>query len=514
MTGKSILKGAYKPELLRDETLADIFRATAKKFPDKTALLFLNQSLTYKHLDIWSDEIANDLIKRGIGRGNSVGLWYPRSLELHVAVLGIVKSGAAYIPLDREMPIDRVEAVLTEVNASACFALESIPISCPILPVALFNADKVSNPASVIEASPNDRAYVLYTSGSTGKPKGIPISHKQICHLIRAEQEVIGIKSDDKVYQGFSISFDMWCEETWISYLAGATLYVADAAAAKAIDEVSTVLKENKITVLHAVPSLLGLMDDDIPTLRLVNAGGEACTPQVLAQWAKEGRKFYNSYGPTETTVTSSMIALNKGDAISIGFPLPNYNYAIMDEGLNILPFGYPGELVITGPGVGEGYIQLPELTASKFVVKPSDLIELPGEKIYRSGDQAIIHPNGEVEFLGRIDDQIKLRGYRIELGEIESRLAAIDGVLSAAVAVKKDSNDQEQLVAYVITEDKNKFDEQRLRNELALNLAPYMVPGLIMQLAEMPRLASGKINRKALPLPDSFQQKKGEKEK
>jgi non-ribosomal peptide synthetase-like protein len=504
MIAKSILKGIHKPELLKDETLADIFRSTAQKFPDKIALVFQNQTLTYKQLDSWSDEVASNLYQLGIGSGNAVGLWYPRSLELHVAVLGIVKAGATYVPLDREMPKERVEAVLTEVGASVCFAIDGLSIACSILNVPSFPSELVDLPA--IATSSNNRAYVLYTSGSTGKPKGIPITQKQICHFVRAEQEIIGIKSEDKVYQGFSVSFDMWCEETWISYLAGATLYVADAASAKAIDEVSTVLIKHGITILHAVPSLLAIMDDDIPTLRLINAGGEACTPQVLAKWAKDGRVFYNSYGPTETTVTSSMIALKKGDAITIGHPLPNYNYAIMDEQLNILPCGYEGELVVTGPCVGEGYIELPELTASKFVVKPIDLIDLPGEKIYRTGDHAIIHEHGEVEFLGRIDDQIKLRGYRIELGEIENRLSAAEGILSAAVAVKKDNNDQEQLVGYVIVKDKTGFDEQRLRNELALNLAPYMVPGVIVRLDAMPRLPSGKINRKALPLPDSFQ--------
>ncbi len=352
---------------------------------------------------------------------------------------------------------------------------------------------------------PSDYAYVLYTSGSTGKPKGIPISHKQICHLVRAEQTVFDIKPEDKVYQGFSVSFDMWCEETWISYFAGATLWVADNTTSKAIDELSDTLKKENITILHAVPSLLAVMEDTIPSLRLVNAGGEACTPQVLAKWAKEGIKFYNSYGPTETTVTATIAQLNPGDNIVIGQPLPNYNLAVVDDKLNLLPYGEAGELVITGPGVSNGYVKLPQLTSEKFVLKPASLSVLPGDRVYRTGDAAIINRDGSIDLQGRFDDQIKLRGYRIELGEIENRLNGISGVRSAAVAVRKDNTGQEQLVGYVVMEDQVCIEENLFRLELGKTLPSYMVPGTIVTLSEMPRMPSGKINRKALPIPESF---------
>lgn len=509
MLQKSILKGLEKTDLLKDETLADIFYASAQKFPDKTALIFCEQQLTYRELDNWSNALANQLRSLGIGQGKSVGVWYPRSLELHAAILGIVKAGAAYIPIDSEMPEERVKTILEEAGASACFSKNKLHSECHVLDVTAFDKKETVRPD--FKGSPNDRAYVLYTSGSTGKPKGIPISQKQICHLVRSEQCIIGIKETDKVYQGFSVSFDMWCEETWISYLAGATLFVADNATAKAIDELSDVLRKNNITVLHAVPSLLAVMEEDIPSLRLINAGGEACTPQVLAKWALDGRTFYNSYGPTETTVTSSMISLKKGDKITIGTPLPNYNYAIVDADLHIQPCGEPGELIITGPGVGAGYINLPELTASKFVSKPAALDELPGDMLYRTGDTAIIQTDGTVDFQGRFDDQIKLRGFRIELGEIENKLAEQKNVLAAATVVKKDADDQEQLVGYVLIKDKKDFDEHELRAELTKVLAPYMVPGIIIRLDEMPRLPSGKINRKALPLPASFEKKNNE---
>ncbi|MDR0792057.1 MAG: amino acid adenylation domain-containing protein [Chitinophagaceae bacterium] len=495
---KSIVLGADRPDIIKDETLADIFRSSVKNFPDKVALIFGAKSLTYAQLDKWSDAVAAFLQSKNIGKGKFVGLWLPRSIELHVAILGIVKSGAAYIPLDREMPAERVETVLTEVGASAYFSDTNLKIACPVLSVPNQTNDAVQLTDS---PAPDGYAYVLYTSGSTGKPKGIPITQKQIAHLVRSEQTILNIQPADKVYQGFSVSFDMWCEETWISYFAGAMLWVADAVTAKAIDELSSVLKKEAITILHAVPSLLAVMEEDIPSLRLVNAGGEACTTQVLDKWAKPSVKFINSYGPTETTVTATMAFLKKGDAIDIGKPLPNYNLAVIDEQFNILPFGEKGELIITGPGVSNGYINRPDLTNGKFRPITDAMAGLPGDRYYCTGDAVIIHTDGRVEFLGRIDDQVKLRGYRMELGEIETQLNALAGVTTAAAALKKDNNNQDELIGYVTCE--NDFDENFARAELAKVLPPYMVPLSIVRLKEMPRLPSGKINRKALPTPD-----------
>jgi non-ribosomal peptide synthetase-like protein len=505
LTQKSIVKGAERPDLLRDETLSDIFRESARKHANKVALIFGSQSLTYAQLDRWSDAIAAELVQKGINKGSNVGIWWPRGLELHAAIIGILKCGAAYVPIDREMPAERVELVLSEIKASACFSLSLLNVDCPIITVA-------SMPQQAIEPlsngpSPDDCAYVLYTSGSTGKPKGIPISHRQICHFVRAEQTVLNIRDNDKVYQGFSVSFDMWCEETWISYFAGATLWIADNTTSKAIDELANVLNEQKITVLHAVPSLLAVIDEEVPGLRLINAGGEACTQNVVNRWSKPGRKILNSYGPTETTVSATIIELKPGDKITIGEPLPNYNVAVIDEQLNVLPRGERGELVISGPGVANGYVNLPELTHQKFITKPSTLADMPGSKIYRTGDGAITHEDGSIEFLGRLDDQVKLRGFRIELGEIESRLGEQPNVSAAAAAIKKDSNGQEHLVGYVVPEDIVCVDENGLRTELAKVLPPYMVPATIVSLKELPRMPSGKINRKELPVPPSLQQ-------
>jgi len=502
MNANSLLLGPARPDLLREETLADIFAQTVARHKDKIALVFGGKNLSYGELDLWSNQIAAELNRQSIGPGSSVGLWWPRGLALHAAILGIVKSGAAYVPLDYEMPADRVQTVLQEAQAAACFAFKDHDFPCTLLKIPELSALDIKPQQ---HPTPDSKAYILYTSGSTGKPKGIPISQRQICHLVRSEDAVIQINAEDRVYQGFSVSFDMWCEETWISYLAGATLYVADSAEAKAIDELHILLNQQQITVLHAVPSLLAVMEVDIPSLRLVNAGGEACTPQVLNKWAKEGIRFFNSYGPTETTVTATMAELEAGDTISIGLPLPNYQMAVVDDLNNPVPFGVQGELVISGPGVGEGYINNPTQTAEKFVPMPAALSALSGDKIYKTGDAAAIFEDGRVIFHGRLDDQIKLRGYRIELGEIESTLNSIQGIKQAAVAVKKDNNGQEQLVGYVQAAESLVFNAQSLREELMLSLPSYMIPLVIVPLAEFPRLPSGKINRKALPIPEEL---------
>ena len=513
MNKLSIAIGVDQPDLIREETLVSLFSASTRRYADKTALVFHNELLSYDALDRWSDEIAVYLINEGIGRNDSVGIWWPRGLELHAAILGILKAGAAYVPIDRDSPAERVEVILDEVGAAACFSMEPLNARCTVLRVPHYTAAQSpvlaapfadeQHPTLPLGPEPGDCAYVLYTSGSTGKPKGIPISHRQICHLVRAEQSIFGILPEDKVYQGFSVSFDMWCEETWISYFAGASLWVADNTTSKVIDELSDILKKENITILHAVPSLLAVMENSIPSLRLVNAGGEACTPQVLAKWAQHGIQFYNSYGPTETTVTAAIARLESGDDIVIGHPLPNYNLAVVDQNMNPLPINQAGELVITGPGLSSGYVQLPQLTSEKFVSKPAALAGLPGDRVYRTGDSATMDQDGNIFLQGRLDDQIKLRGYRIELGEIESLLNTFTGVRSAAVAVKKDASGQEHLVGYVVMEENVCFDVRLARLELGRHIPAYMVPGLITALPEMPRMPSGKINRKALPVPE-----------
>ncbi len=507
----SIIKGAIIPEAIKDETLPELLQPSFLKFADKTALIFGKDSITYSIMDSWSNFIAKYLIDLGVKPGDTVGVWYPRSMELPVIILGILKAGAAYVPLDSDMPLERIQKVFTDIQVKTYFSDRDAQIHCSPIQPPQYNRQPF--PASPVQNSPDNWAYVLFTSGSTGNPKGIPISHRNICHLIRAEQHTIQIRPEDTVYQGFSVTFDMWCEEVWISMFAGATIWVADAVTVKALDELGEVWKKNGITVLHAVPSVLALVDE-IPSIRFVNSGGEACTRAVIDKWGTPERVFINSYGPTETTVSSNMSFCKKGDEITIGPPLPNYHLAVVDENMNIVPRGEQGEMVIVSPGVAQGYFNLPELTKQKFLKNPFPE-QLPGEHLYKTGDSVIIREDGFIEFHGRIDDQVKLRGFRIELGEIESRLAAIEGVTTSAVAIRKDGNEQEQLVGYVVwNKNKESFNEENIRKQLAKFLAPYMVPVVIVQINEMPRMPSGKINRKILPVPEIFLTSGGSEQK
>lgn len=500
----AILLGASRPDLMLEESLGDLFFHATEKWSNKIACCFEQDKFTYQHLNDWSNQIAAFLQSKGIGRGDFVGVWWPRGAALHAIIIGIVKSGAAYVPLDREMPAERVTTVLSEVGAQYYFSDAEIGGAFSRIDILAIKDLNLSFDKSKMPL-PDDIAYVLYTSGSTGRPKGIPITHRMICHLVRSENEVLGIHDKDLIYQGFSVSFDMWCEEVWIGYFAGATLFIADATRAKSIDELSDYLKTNKITVLHAVPSLLAVMDTDIPTLRIINAGGEACSKQVMEQWAKNGLVFYNSYGPTETTVTATIAELKLGDPISIGLPLPNYNLAVVNEVCEPVGFDTRGELVISGPGVSNGYINRADLTEEKFIPKPSHFPFLPGDRIYKTGDEVSISKNGIVSFYGRLDDQVKVRGYRIELGEIENHLVQVAGIKAAAVAVKKDNLGNDHLVAFAVFHKDYNVEDERWRSSLANVLPSYMIPEMLLALTDMPRLASGKTDRKNLPMPEAL---------
>jgi len=501
----SILLGKSIPDLYNGETLGELLAVSFKKFASNCAIRFKDEEISYQALDEISNGIAQQLINNGIKAGSTIGVYFKRGNQLLAIVCGIIKAGCTYVPVDAEMPLERANVVFTEAEVSAYFS--EINIVEGVL--RLLPANDLISHFEPIKVSNEDYAYYLYTSGSTGKPKGIPISHRQICHLIRSEQEVLGIRADDIVYQGFSVSFDMWCEETWISLFAGASLLVADTTTAKSLDELHLFLLKNKVTVLHAVPSLLAVLDIKAAKyLRIINAGGEACPVSVMEKWAAFDLRFYNSYGPTETTVTSSIALLKPGDAIDIGTPLPNYNYAVITENNTIAEKGTEGELIISGYGVGTKYLKLPELSAQKFLSNPFIQEGLPGTTIYKTGDLVVMTEEGKVAFHGRIDDQVKIRGFRIELGEIEHSLLSLTGINTAVVVLKKNNLQEDELVAYYKPEKTFEFTDAMLRNHLSERLPSYMVPSIYVLIESWPTLASGKIDRKSLPIPAILSQR------
>ncbi len=517
-----ILYGPDRPELLRAEVLADLFEATATRLPDKTALIAGTEHLSYGQLNAAADRVAHRLIEAGVRPGDMVGLWLPRGIDLLVCQLAIAKTGAAWLPFDAEVPPERIAVCLQDASAKALLISE---LFAPALQVQtgvsaqILTAQALRAPlpdGTVLQrrqgALPEHPAYVIYTSGSTGKPKGIAVTQGSICHFLRSENARLGVVESDRVYQGFSVAFDMSFEEIWISYLVGATLWLAPKEIAGDPEALPRALIGQGITVLHAVPTLLALFAQDVPNLRIINLGGEMCPQSLVDQWAQPGRQMFNTYGPTEATVSASLAELQAGEPVTIGEALPNYGLLVIApieqdsivDGvlppLQLLPFGETGELCITGPGVASGYLGRPELTAEKFV--PNPWARSPQEaRLYRTGDLARVEPKADgtpqMQCLGRADDQVKVRGFRVELGEIEAVLAAQPGVGTTAVVLRPDGG-MDQLIAFYVPSGAPP-ETKALRQALADKLPPYMVPARFEALPAMPRLPSGKIDRKAL---------------
>ncbi|WP_213956555.1 Pls/PosA family non-ribosomal peptide synthetase [Variovorax sp. dw_954] len=504
-----IVRGPQRPDLIRTEILADLFEATAARIPAHTALIFGEQLLSYGELDQMADRAASRLIEAGVHPGRIVGLWLPRGLDLLVMQLAIAKTGAAWLPLDADTPVERVGVCLDDADAVGIVSCNEFAPKLGAIGRPTWTAEALLalpfDAASALRregALPVHPAYVIYTSGSTGKPKGIAITQGSICHFLRSENALLGVRQDDRVYQGFSVAFDMSFEEIWISYLVGATLWIAPKVIASDPEALPRALIENQVSVLHAVPTLLALFDRDVPGLRIINLGGEMCPASLVERWAVAGRQVFNSYGPTEATVSASMAELAAGEPVTIGRPLPNYAMLVVApemtaSGPVLLTRGEVGELCITGPGVAAGYLGRPELTAEKFLRNPwaADATEA---RLYRTGDLARIDEEGNVQCLGRTDDQIKIRGFRVELGEIEAVLAQQPGVGTVAV-VLREVRGVDQLIAFLVAESAGTVSASALRTALAERLPPYMVPSRFEVLPQMPRLPSGKIDRKVL---------------
>ncbi|NBV16212.1 Pls/PosA family non-ribosomal peptide synthetase [Janthinobacterium sp.] len=511
-----ILYGPPRPDLLREEVLADLLEATARRCPQQIALIDGERRISYAELDAQASLAAARLVAAGVKPGDIVGLWLPRGAPLLLMQAAIAKAGAAWLPVDEDTPVERLQVCLDDANGAgvvscAQFAprLAEAGVGRPV-----WTAESLLAPAAPGEhlpargkVKPEDPAYVIYTSGSTGKPKGILISQRSICHFLRSENAVLEVTQADTVYQGFSVAFDMSFEEIWIAYLVGATLWLGPKEISGDPEALPRALAANHVTVLHAVPTLLALFAEDVPSLRLINLGGEMCPESLVERWSRPGRAMFNTYGPTEATVSCSLARLRPGEPVTIGTPLPNYGLLVLqvaeageNRPLTLLPRGETGELCIIGPGLAEGYLGRPDLTVEKFLPNPWATSE-DDARLYRTGDLARIDADGQVLCLGRADDQVKIRGFRVELGEIEAVLAQQAGVGTVAVLLRKDDG-IDQLVAYIVGSDDAPEDAlaaKTLRAALNLHLPPYMVPGRFELLPLMPRLTSGKIDRKAL---------------
>lgn len=505
-TPGAVLRGRKAPHLLRDELLCEIFAASAAANPDALCMSTLERRFTYAEVDAQATAVARGLLAHGAGPGDVIGLWMARGPELLIAQLAIAKTGAAWLPFDADAPVDRIAVCLKDAQSRLLVASDAFaPKAAPAVGAKTLVDAKIAVPgddpiptARELGATPDHPAYLIYTSGSTGTPKGIVVTGRNICHYLRSANEIYGVTHSDVVFQGASAAFDLSMEEIWISYLVGATLFVATPQIIGETEALPELLEEAGVTVLDTVPTLLGVMPRDVKTLRVIILGGEACPPAIAERWSRRGRTIFNSYGPTEATVVATVAQVRPNEAVTIGKPIPNYTCYVVDDALRALPPGVEGELLIGGPGVARGYLERDELTAEKFIANPfaSDGTD---PVLYRSGDAVVVDDKGDIVFRGRIDDQIKIRGFRVELGEIEAVLGDQRNIRQAAVALRNETGIDE-LVAFVVI-DGELPDPRELRGNLREALPPYMVPSRFEVVEALPRLSSGKVDRKALKL-------------
>ncbi|HEV2852358.1 MAG TPA: non-ribosomal peptide synthase/polyketide synthase [Thermoanaerobaculia bacterium] len=488
----------------RDMVLHELIAAQVEHTPEAIAVEFGDERLTYAELSRRADGLARYLRGQGVQTGSLVGISAERSIEMVVGLLGILKAGGAYVPFDPSYPADRlaymredsgVEVLLTQSELRGPF-----PEAGPIPDTAV----------------PSGPAYAIYTSGSTGRPKGAAVPHRGIVNRLLWMQEAYGLGPDDRVLQKTPFSFDVSVWEFFWPLITGARLVVAPPGAHQDAPRLAALIREHGITTLHFVPSMLqiflgqdGLVDQDgfagaCRSVRRVFASGEALPFELKERFLERlpGVELHNLYGPTEASVDVTFHACAPGGrrrTVPIGRPIANTSIVVLDRSLNPAPIGVPGELHIGGVGLAIGYVGRPELTAERFI--PDPIGETPGGRLYKTGDLARFRPDGEVEFLGRLDHQVKIRGVRIELGEIEAALSSHPAVRETVVVARKEGLDH-RLVAYLVPMGESVPAPAELRSFLRATLPEAMVPSAFVVLRAFPLNPSGKVDRKALPAP------------
>lgn len=491
-----------------------LFEEQVKRSPHATAVVFGQQTLTYKELDARANKLAHRLIATGIGCEQIVAVSLTRSMELIVAVLGILKAGAAYLPLDPEYPAERLSYMLEDAKPSCIVTNGEIgrrlPGDAPRL--HLDGSDDFSSLTEYATTAPNDAkraqsltldhpAYVIYTSGSTGRPKGVVATHRGIASLAASQIDRFRITPDSRVLQFASISFDAAFSEICLALLCGARLVLAPQNRLLPGDPLISLINEAGVTHVTLPPSMLPEMTpESLPTLSTLIVAGEACAPHLIERWSAT-RHMINAYGPTETTVCATMSDTLSGAVVPpLGKPVQNAQVYVLNDALEECTTDVPGELFVAGVGVARGYLHRPDLTAERFLPNP---FGSPGSRMYRTGDLVCRRENGELHFLGRIDHQVKVRGFRIELGEVEAALLSHADVKQTCVLARTDQYGQSMLIGYVVSKQDQHIDGNSLRAYLTNRLPDYMVPAAIVVLEALPLTPNGKIDREALPLPE-----------
>ncbi|WP_171986629.1 non-ribosomal peptide synthetase, partial [Nocardiopsis sinuspersici] len=490
------------PQGLSTRTFPELFTERAAQRPEAVALVSESETLTYAELADLVERRARGLVRSGVRPGDTVGVCLERGRELVVCLLAAMRAGAAYLPLDPAYPAERLAYVLSDSGADLVL---TDAVSAGSLPDGVRSLDAVgvegTDPLPDTRPRPDDVAYVIYTSGSTGRPKGVLVTHRGIADLAATQRVRMEVSPDSRVLQFASSSFDASVFEVCMALLNGAALVVLPRHLLLGEALVGT-LRDHRISHVTLPPAVLpGLSPEGLSDLRAVMVAGEACPGEIVDLWSR-GRRMYNGYGPTETTVCATMSAPLSGETVPpIGRAVDGTAVHVLDEGLRPVGAGGTGELYVCGAGLARGYHGRPGLSAERFVADP---FGPPGSRMYRSGDVVRVRPDGDLEFRGRSDDQVKLRGFRIEPGEIETAAARVPGVANAAVLVREDRPGVRHLVAYVAGAPHRPVpDGGRVRAALAESLPSHMVPSVVVALEAMPTTPNGKIDRALLPVPD-----------
>jgi amino acid adenylation domain-containing protein len=486
------------------------FQAQAASTPDAPAVIVGDEVLSYAELDAQSGVLAAVLRAHGIGRDSVVGIYLQRSPGMVVAMLGILKAGAAYLPLDPALPASRVEFLLADAEVPLILTQTEFRevLSSSDVPLLMIDslhatvAGEHDDQSSSESCGPEDLAYLIYTSGSTGNPKGTEITHKALVNLLASMLREPGLSAVDTLVAVTTLSFDIAGLEILGPLVCGAKLVLASREQVLDPGLLAALLQDANATVMQATPSTWRMLIEDgwmgKADLRMW-CGGEALSADLADNLLVRGRQLWNLYGPTETTIWSAAHRVKSGEnPILIGRPIGNTRMYILDPDSQPVPVGVPGELYIGGDGVARGYWRRPELTESRFLPDPFDL--RPGRRMYRTGDLARYRSDGRIQLIGRTDHQIKLRGHRIELGEIESVIEKHPGVLQAVVSLYGEGSAR-HLVAYLRHADGVSGGGQ-LRSWLQERLPEYMVPSAFVALDEIPLTPNGKVDRKRLPKP------------
>ncbi|MDZ7993449.1 MAG: non-ribosomal peptide synthetase [Nostoc sp. EfeVER01] len=498
----------------QDICIHQLFETQVEKTPDAIAVVFEDEQISYRELNQRANQLAHYLQSLGVGSEVLVGLCVERSLEMVVGVLGILKAGGAYVPLDYAYPEERLAFMLQDAQVSVLLTQEKLKSGLPNHQAEIVCLDSnwqsidygLDNPTHNVTS--NNLAYVIYTSGSTGQPKGVQIQHQNAVNLLNAIAKEPGLTAEDTLLSVTSLSFDIAVSEIFLPLSVGAKLVLVSREVAADGTQLLKALTTSGATFMQPTPVtwrlLLAAGWQGSPQLKMISTG-EALPRDLANQLLPKGACLWNLYGPTETTIWSTGYKVTTANKpIGIGCPLANTQIYILDSHLQPVPIGISGELYIGGEGLARGYLNRPELTAERFISNPFS--SNPESRLYKTGDLARYLPDGHIEYLGRIDYQVKVRGFRIELGEIETALLQHPGVKEAVVIVREDIPNETSLVGYIVAETGQDSLEviSQLRRFLKQQLPDFMVPTIFMALEAMPLTPNGKVDRKALPKPDA----------